>query len=165
MSSEGCPSGIDRVGTDEGGVPMPPYNHVKSKGNCWRYACNDPQRNNEPGRVDPPGWNGTANSCSTMYNAVCSKKGVEKSDSSGKRKKCWYKVLLVAGDGFRDLAGNAMSDYHWYRQNDDGSWSHKPGDHYVIDGVSDPEGDAKGRGYTSTCGYFCFQEGAVDADK
>jgi hypothetical protein len=100
-----------------------------------------------------------------MYNAVCSKKGVEKSDSSGKCKKCWYKVLLVAGDGFRDLAGNAMSDYHWYRQNDDGSWSHKPGDHYVIDGVSDPEGDAKGRGYTSTCGYFCFQEGAVDADK
>ena len=29
----------------------------------------------------------------------------------------------------------------------------------------DPEGDAKGRGYTITCGYFCFQEGAVDADK
>ena len=67
----------------------------------------------------------------------------------GKCKKCWYKVLLVAGDGFRDLAGNAMSDYHWYRQNDDGSWSHKPGDHYVIDGVSDPERDAKGRGYTT----------------
>ena len=41
-------------------------------------------------------------------------------ESIGENDKCysgWYKVALV-------IAQN--SDYHWYRQNSDGTWPHKP---------------------------------------
>lgn len=27
--------------------------------------------------------------------------------------------------------GNGHNDFHWYRQNDDGTWSHKPADKWV----------------------------------
>lgn len=40
--------------------------------------------------------------------------------------RCW-KVAFCWGEGFFD------TDYHWYRQNDDGTWSHKRG----INGISD----------------------------
>ena len=35
----------------------------------------------------------------------------------------WVVALVYATDG---------SDYHWYRRNDDGTWSHKPGSTPVI---------------------------------
>ena len=47
-------------------------------------------------------------------------------ESISKSTKCsegCYKVALV-------IAPN--QDYHWYRQNSDGTWSHKPGNGYVI---------------------------------
>lgn len=36
-----------------------------------------------------------------------------------------YKVALVLD------VGNGHNDFHWYRQNDDGTWSHKPADKWV----------------------------------
>ncbi len=50
-------------------------------------------------------------------------------------------------------------DYHWYRQNDDGTWSHKPGRTAVIntdnsgDIITDPEHCDRGA-YTVWGGYF-----------
>ena len=35
----------------------------------------------------------------------------------------WVVALVYATDG---------SDYHWYRRNDDGTWSHKPGSTPII---------------------------------
>ena len=53
-----------------------------------------------------------------------------------------YKVALVI-----DTADNALTsiderDYHWYRQNPDGTWSHKPGDGAVrnCDGDGNSDG-------------------------
>ncbi len=37
-----------------------------------------------------------------------------------------WKVALVIGV-YDPVNGVYSSDYHWYRQNDDGTWSHKPG--------------------------------------
>ena len=73
-----------------------------------------------------------------------------------------YKVALVVAPG---------EDYHWYRQDTDGTWSHKQGimpisqsvgyseDKYGIlqfncATLTDPKKDAKKVGYTSFVGYF-----------
>lgn len=57
-----------------------------------------------------------------------------------------------------------QKDYHWYRQDDDGSWSHKPGDYSVHIGITDPEKDANDRNYTTICGYLCMPDEGLDVD-
>lgn len=60
-----------------------------------------------------------------------------------------YAVLLVVSPGF---------DYHWYRQDADGTWSHKRGSTHVICGVEDPIEDAQKLGYTEILGYYYITE-------
>jgi hypothetical protein len=66
-----------------------------------------------------------------------------------------YKVALVVDPGV---------DYHWYRQNPDGTWSHKPGHSEVTDldasgaRVVDPATADRDYGfinYSEFGGYFC----------
>lgn len=64
-----------------------------------------------------------------------------------------YWVLLVVYPGF---------DYHWYRQDPEGSWSHKTGEAYPITGVIDPIADAKFRGYIDIVGYFYVTGGVYE---
>lgn len=60
-----------------------------------------------------------------------------------------YKVALIVG-----------SDYHWYRQNPDGFWSHKPGNMNVrnVDeqgnSIIDPQYAEWSKDYTKFVGYF-----------
>lgn len=70
-----------------------------------------------------------------------------------------YKVALVVDPGV---------DYHWYRQNPDGSWSHKPGHGEVTDvdasgaSVVDPATADRDYGivhYSDFGGYFCTGSG------
>ena len=56
-----------------------------------------------------------------------------------------YAVLLVV---------DPNNDYHWYRQDSDGTWSHKPGATKVITGVENLKEDAKKRGYTHDLGFY-----------
>jgi len=65
-----------------------------------------------------------------------------------------YKVALVIAPGI---------DYHWYRQNSDGTWSHKPGQQYsrCFDAsntvIYDPETCDRNYSYTNYaqfCGFF-----------
>ncbi len=62
-----------------------------------------------------------------------------------------YKVALIYG----------ANDYHWYRQNSDGSWSHKPGNtpatnlDYNGESIWDPIYASHDPGYTIFYGYFC----------
>ncbi|MCA9771703.1 MAG: hypothetical protein KC466_04795 [Myxococcales bacterium] len=78
-------------------------------------------------------------------------------------------------DGLKDADGMGMcpadhirtalvvdpgTDYHWYRQNADGTWSHKPGQTCATtkDNAGDPITDpatADRDGYTDFCGYMC----------
>lgn len=60
-----------------------------------------------------------------------------------------YAVLLVVSPRY---------DYHWYRQDSDGTWSHKRGDYPVETGVADPILDAQKLGYTDIVGYFYITE-------
>ena len=71
-----------------------------------------------------------------------------------------YKVALVVDPGV---------DYHWYRQNPDGSWSHKPGHSEVTDvdaagnTVLDPATADRDYGlinYSEFGGYFCIGDAA-----
>jgi hypothetical protein len=52
------------------------------------------------------------------------------------------------------------NDYHWYRQDSNGNWSHKPGgtDATNVDNSGNPIVDprtADRGGYTTFCGCFC----------
>lgn len=67
-----------------------------------------------------------------------------------------YKVALVVDPGV---------DYHWYRQNPDGTWSHKPGHAEVTDldasgnPVNDPSTADRDYGfpnYSEFGGFFCI---------
>ena len=61
-----------------------------------------------------------------------------------------YKVALIVGKG----------DYHWYRQNPDGFWSHKPGKEPVTNvdqqynSIIDPQYAEWSKAYTKFIGYF-----------
>jgi hypothetical protein len=71
---------------------------------------------------------------------------------------CWKVALVIAPDDPKDPKKN---DFHFYRQDDDGNWSHKRG----LNGdatnkdfsgkvITDPEKADRGK-YTEFCGYFC----------
>ena len=61
-----------------------------------------------------------------------------------------YKVVLIVG----------KDDYHWYRQNSDGFWSHKPGKEPVTNvdqqgnSIIDPQYAEWSKDYTKFIGYF-----------
>jgi hypothetical protein len=101
----------------------------------------------------------------------------------------YYLVALVVTskpDGYDQKANvEYVNDYHWYRQDEDGSWSHKPGKSEVrnVDSagnpISNPETAARknvisGAGvdennksvdlvvdYDIFCGYFYVKKGGV----
>ena len=49
-------------------------------------------------------------------------------------------------------------DYHFYRMDGDGTWSHKFGGDKVRTGVENPQIDAYKRGYKEFLGYFYITE-------
>lgn len=55
----------------------------------------------------------------------------------------YHKVCLVFGYGM-----------HWYRQDDNGTWSHKPGSTKATGGIVDPVLHAEADGYTLDGGGF-----------
>lgn len=74
-----------------------------------------------------------------------------------KAPKGYRKVALVIDPG---------KDYHWYMQNEEGFWSHKPGLDYVTNKdatgkiIWDPENCDRNYGnlnYTEFCGYFMVE--------
>lgn len=60
-----------------------------------------------------------------------------------------YAVLLVVKPG---------ADYHWYRQEADGTWSHKIGDGLATTGVVNPIRNAMDLKYTTIVGYYYITE-------
>jgi len=84
------------------------------------------------------------------------KKAIEK-----ECKGCTHLVALVIDPG---------RDFHWYRLNDDGYWSHKPADTPATDldasdnKITNPETADRdhtadyGVNYTIFCGYYCVDK-------
>jgi hypothetical protein len=81
-----------------------------------------------------------------------------------------YRVALAI-DPLNDFGTNEVWDYHWYRQNPDGTWSHKPGTGPVsnVDGsgrtIVDPENSDRKFVYEDETyfyadfgGYYCVSK-------
>jgi uncharacterized protein YgiM (DUF1202 family) len=88
-------------------------------------------------------------------------------------------ALVVRPSSYETATSNRFSpDYHWYRLNDDGTWSHKPGATKVTDkttafskpdkngeshliesneSITDPIQAGRAIGYTSFLGYFMIK--------
>ena len=125
---------------------------VKSRNNCYNYASN--KRTDtfaQPGR-----------GCGRMYTAITCAEVTRAAlcDRLHKRYVCFpdsekprYLVALVIAPGPRFI------DFHWYRRNSEGFWSHKPGGTAVINTdnsgrvITNPETCNRGP-YTQFCGYF-----------
>lgn len=119
--------------------------------NCYNYAC-DMQTGTfaQPGRAS-----------GNMYTSIDCKEVGEGAVSDGLIStdcdvgcgciECCHKVALVIAPGW---------DYHWYRLDRDGRWSHKPGGGAAtnLDNsgniITDPS-TADGGAYTVFCGCYC----------
>lgn len=117
--------------------------------NCYNYACNIRTDNfAQPGRA--------SSGNSLPYGLNC--EGVSRAAVEDGLKRmtntcspCHHKVALVIAPG---------SDYHWYRQDQNAYWSHKPGvtpatnldnsQNIITDLATANRGP-----YTKFCGYFC----------
>jgi RHS repeat-associated protein len=91
--------------------------------------------------------------CKELVAAVL-KDGFTASERDADCGKCEYKFIAVWGFPMDDKAGTF--DFHFARQNSDGSWSDKRGLKYPVRQIKgDIEESMIGTGYTDICGYFC----------
>jgi hypothetical protein len=125
--------------------------------NCYNYACDIPTNNfAQPGHASHGG-------SSLPYGLDCS--GVTQAGlddgltvCTDSCHPCEHKVALAIWPG---------RDYHWYRQDAGGMWSHKPGSTAArnVDNsnnlIADPA-MADRWPYTNFCGYFCVYKPDVD---
>ena len=125
---------------------------VRSRNNCYNYASN--KRTDtfaQPGR-----------GCGRMYTTInCSEVSrAALCDGLHRRYVCFpdsekprYLVALVVAPG------PGFIDFHWYRRNKEGFWSHKPGGTAARNTdnsgrvITDPQTCNRGP-YTNFCGYF-----------
>lgn len=123
------------------------------KNNCYNYATNI-QTNTyaQPGRAS--GKMFSRINCAEVTAAAIADGLIKLQDGKDPCPKCCFKVALVIAPG---------TDYHWYRQDDNGKWSHKPGKTAATNldnsgnEIGDPSTADRGP-YTDFCGYFCVCE-------
>jgi hypothetical protein len=121
-----------------------PYN------NCYNYANNNATNTfAQPGRAT--GHQATTMACSNVTPAA---------QSDGLRTEPNFSGPLSAGQGwYVALVVWPNNDYHWYRQDNVGCWSHKPGSTAVrnVDNsgnaITDPQTCNRGP-YTNFCTYM-----------
>jgi YD repeat-containing protein len=105
---------------------------IQESNNCYSYALNDPDGHpvggSQPGlaagRGDNFDW--PINCTDIRTRAIAD--GLLEWDCDQACKSGFYKVALVV-DG--TITGKTDTDYHWYRQNKEGCWSHKRGQNPV----------------------------------
>ena len=139
---------------------------VKENNNCYSYACNNmhgpPPLTNQPtpgGKPQPGGGGNPPFTCADIT-AAAKSDGLVDPDSNGCCPTGYHKVSLF-------IAPNV--DYHWYREDSNGNWSHKPGntDATNLDAsgnpITDPSAadrdysEAGGPNYNQDCGVLCSQ--------
>jgi hypothetical protein len=124
-------------------------NGIQFNNNCYNYAC-DMQTGTfaQPGRAT--GHEYAALACGDVLNGARSD-GLVNLLSNQPCAHCSHQVALVVAPGF---------DFHWYRLDANGMWSHKPGSTSVrnVDNSNNPISDPRtaDRGpYTDFCGFLC----------
>lgn len=132
--------------------------------NCYNYAtCQKTGTFAQPG-IGGCGHPAQSLGCPDLIAAVKAD-GLHPSDCDAPcANRCWKVALVV------DPRPNNDGDFHWYRQDEDGTWSHKPGgtpatnldasgrpitDPRNADRNYQPRGGARAPNYTVFCGCFC----------
>jgi hypothetical protein len=127
------------------------YGHQGSN-NCYNYGCNK-----ATDTFAQPGWAGAGTiieqeflDCPVVTTGAIADGLAQRPDGSQATERCCHTVALVVAPQF---------DYHWYRLDDNGMWSHKPGNgsarNWDESGnpITNPETADRGP-YTVFCGYF-----------
>jgi len=118
-----------------------------AQNNCYNYANN--QATNtfaQPGRAT--GTPMTGDTCAGVQPSAVSD-GLVATDNFADETEGWYVALVIWPD----------EDFHWYRQDSGGCWSHKPGSTPVINTdnsgaqITDPATCDRGD-YTQFCSYM-----------
>lgn len=142
-------------------VPVPSSycshdNHKQRNNNCYNYGCNiQNDTYAQPGN-STTGYKPKAINCTEYIKAAISD-GLKPVKRCEPCSHCCHKVALVIWPG---------NDYHWYRQDENGRWSHKPDQGLATDKdskgnpIDDPEEANRGP-YTVFCGYFCVCKNKV----
>lgn len=142
---------------------IPPYSPgywnnnrtIREENNCYNYANN--KRTDtyaQPGDIS--GYNKADLSCGEVSRAAESD-GIRPVPPTGVCPCNEAKLALVV-DTESDYS--YKHDYHWYRRDSDGKWSHKPGGTRATNLdksnniITNPETANRGR-YKTFCGYFC----------
>jgi hypothetical protein len=123
---------------------------VRWNNNCYNYSNN--KRTDtfaQPGRASGITLTSANMNCADVAPAAIAD-GIEAAPS-GPCSCCHVRIALVIAPGW---------DYHWYRLDADGMWTHKPGPGAATNldnsnnPISNPETADRGP-YTVFCGYFC----------
>jgi hypothetical protein len=149
---------------------LPKWNDPKNKRryNCYNYGTNRKTFRNraQPGRGS--GGQYTSLDCANVRTAAQNDGLTTVTDPNNCPAGTWP-VALVVAPGL---------DYHWYRRNADGTWSHKPGRKCATNKdssgnpITDPQtadrrirlrGGGFHPGYTDFCGFMCTS-GSVTAE-
>ncbi len=125
---------------------------VQWDNNCYNYSNN--KRTDtfaQPGRASGITLTVANLNCADVTAAAVAD-GIETTTAPGTCTSCQVTIALVIAPGW---------DYHWYRRDSDGMWTHKPGGTQATnldnsgDPIANPETADRGW-YTVFCGYFCI---------
>ena len=147
------------------------YQHAN---NCYSYACDtrydgdkiDPSKRDYNGDYKPqPGEesgydpNKELDNCNDIIKRAKGDGLIETKKPKNCCPKNYHKVALVIGS-YLNHDGKKGWDYHWYRQDQGGGWSHKPGSGTVRNTddsgnpITNPETADRGM-YNQFCAYMC----------
>ncbi len=134
---------------------------IKGSTNCYAYAANDPD-GHPAGKPQPGEHSGhpmTEVNCASVGLAAVSD-GMIPGNDPPNPPPGYYAVALVMDPGV---------DYHWYRQDKFGLWSHKPGNGEATDVdasdlpllITDPKAVNRNYAWKSASGYWALGGGSV----
>ncbi|MFC7339556.1 RHS repeat-associated core domain-containing protein [Haloferula chungangensis] len=154
----------------------PSFDPSGKKDNCYGYACQDTEDNWGRDGASPNGARST-DGCKSLMAGIIKESGgsareIDCPDSSNGIDKCpckkdEYLVMLYNGTVETTEWDPPAPDFHLYRQDDDGTFSHQPGSgdptRYDDSGkrIFDPENADRG-GYKTRCGCLCVKEGGFN---
>ena len=139
--------------------------YIKNFHNCYSYAFNDYQ-GRRTGKAQPgyfahyPPINNTEYNCDDIYKRIKKDNpSIRKTNFNNKCPKGSYKAFFA-------LDPEGDTDYHFYRQDSNGYWSHKPGRSNVVNTdakkkkIRNPKLADRNYGtynYKNPCNYFCLR--------
>jgi uncharacterized protein RhaS with RHS repeats len=178
---------------ERGGISL--YGFVCNNPENWTDVLGrDPKPTCPPSNIpyEPDKWNGDSQGAENCYNYACNRKRGkftgpgENSGEKYKQATCEELVKAALRDGAvmpnekgccpngyhkiqAVITPRYQNDYHWYRQDNNGKWSHKDGDQSATNldasgneiddpSTADRNYAPKGYNYTQTCKKICAKD-------